>query len=94
MVLKIHNTSSTNKLTINYMHTSNKTPQLINDCFATSQYVFAAAQPRHISFLPSFLPSSLPSFLPSFLLEKETFFSTEISGSCPFYLQLFWLFPL
>jgi hypothetical protein len=77
--LKTHNTSSTNKLTINCMRISNKTPRLIIDCFATSQYVFSEAQPRQ----------TLPSFLPSCLLEKETFFSTEIFGSCPLYLQLF-----
>jgi hypothetical protein len=42
--------------------------------------VFTEAQPKE----------TLPSF---FLLEKETVFSTEISGRCPFYLQLFWFFP-
>jgi hypothetical protein len=65
IVLKTHNTSSTNKLTINFTHISNKTPQLINDCFATPQYVFAEAQPRQAlrSCLPGLLPFSLPSCL-------------------------------
>jgi hypothetical protein len=49
------------------MHISNKTPRLIIDCFATSQYVSAEAQPRQT------LPSFHPSFLPSCLKKKLSF---------------------
>lgn len=39
IVLQTHSTSSTNRLTINYMHIS-KIPQFMNVCFATSLYIF------------------------------------------------------
>jgi hypothetical protein len=77
IVLKTHNTSSTNKLTINCMHISNKTPRLITDCFVSSQYVFAKAQARQT--LPSILPSSLPSCLKNELSFPLKFFEAAPS---------------